>query len=119
MGENKETPVFLAPDEQRRTTFDLMKRLLGTVDEWGKAQGRRDLNQLRNVTVDALLRTIAAICVYKELSSVGVSHKNVNMFLQRIFKEEPVEVDEPELLLALRARKDVLFRNLERVVRSF
>ena len=119
MGEDMEAPALLTPDEQRRTTFDLMKRLLGTVDEWGKAQGRRDLNQLRNVTVDALLRTIAAICVHKELSSVGVSHKNVNIFLQRIFKEEPVEVDEPEMLLALRARKDVLFRNLERVVRLF
>ncbi len=119
MGENKEAPVFLTPDEQRRTTFDLMKRLLGTVDEWGKTQGRRDLNQMRNITVDALMRTIVAICVYKELSSVGVSQKNVNIFLQRIFKEDPIEVDEPEMLLGLRARKDVLFRNLERVVRAF
>jgi hypothetical protein len=119
MEENREAPVSLGPDDRRRMTYDLMRRLLSTVDEWGKAQGRRDLNQMRSITVDALLKTIAAICAYKELSSMRVSHKNVNIFLQRIFKEEPIEADEPEMLLTLRARKDVLFRNLERVVRAF
>jgi len=100
-------------------TFDLMNRLLGTINQWGKAQGRKHVNQMRDITVDALLKTITAICVHKELSSMGVSPMNVNLFLQRIYREEPIEADEPEPLLALRARKDVLLRNLERAVRAF
>jgi hypothetical protein len=112
-------PLFQTPDEQRRMTFDLVNRLLGTVDQWGKTQGGKNLNQMRDITLDALLKTITAICVYKELSSLGVSHKNVNLFLQRMYKEGPVEAEEPEMLLALRARKDVLLRNLERNVRAF
>lgn len=119
MDNDKDVSLFQTRDEQRRMTFDLMNRLLGTVDQWGKTQGRQDLNQMRVITLDALLKTITAICVYKELSSMGVSHKNVNLFLQRMYKEGPVEAEEPEMLLALRARKDVLLRNLERDVRAF
>ncbi len=119
MDNDKEVPLFQTPGEQRRMTFELVKRLLGTIDEWGKAQGRKNLNQMREITMDALLKAITAICVYKELSSMGVNPKNVNLFLQRIYKEEPIEAEEPEMLLALRARKDVLLRNLERDVRAF
>jgi hypothetical protein len=119
MDTGMEAPPLQTPDEQRRMTFDLMNRLLGTVDQWGKAQGRKNLSQMRDITLAALLKTITAICVYKELSSMGVSHKNVNLFLQRMYKEGPVDAEEPEMLLLLRARRDVLLRNLEREVRAF
>ena len=119
MDTDKEVPPFQTRDEQRRMTLDLMNRLLGTVDQWGKAQGRKDLNLMQGITLDAMVKTVTAICVYKELSSMGVSHKNVNLFLQRMYKEGPIEPEEPEMLLALRARKDVLLRNLQRDVRAF
>lgn len=112
-------PLFQTPDEQRRKTLDLMKQLLSTIDQWGKAEGRKNVGQMRAVTVDALLRTITAICVHKELSSMGVSPKNVQRLFQRVYKEDPIEAEEPETLLSLRARKDVLLRNLEKAVHAF
>lgn len=112
-------PLFQTSDEQRRKTLELMKQLLGTIDQWGKTQGRRNVDQMRAVTVEALVRTITAICVHKELSSMGASPKNVQLLFQRVYREEPIEVEEPEALLSLRARKDVLLRNLERAVHAF
>lgn len=114
-----ETPLFQTRDEQRRISLDLTKRLLATIDQWGKTQGQKNAMQMSNVTVDALLNTITAICVYKEMSSMGVSPKDVQSFFGRIYKEEPIEAEEPAMLLALRARKDLLLRNLETSVRAF
>jgi hypothetical protein len=114
-----EVQLFQTPVEERRKTFDLMKQILATIDQWGKAQGRKNVGQMRSVTVGALLKATTAICVHKELSTTGVSPKNVQPFFQRVYREEPIEAEEPEMLLALRARKDVLFRNLEKAVRAF
>jgi len=114
-----EAPLFQTADERRRKTFDLMKHLLATIDQWGKAQGRKNVDQMRALTLDALLKTATAMCVHKELSSLGVPPKNVQPLFQRIYKQEPIEPEEPEALLALRARKDVLLRNLEKAVRAF
>ncbi|HWU38065.1 MAG TPA: hypothetical protein VN203_10500 [Candidatus Acidoferrum sp.] len=117
--DNTGIPLFQNPEEQRQKTFDLMKQLLATIDQWGKTQGRRNVDQMRTVTVDALTRTISVICVHKELSSMAVSPKNVQTLFQRVYKEGPIEAGEPEALLSLRARKDVLLRNLDRAVQAF
>ncbi len=114
-----EIPLFQTREEQRRIGLDLTKRLLGTIDQWGKAQGQKNAMQMRQVTIDALLTTITAICVYREMSSMGVSPKDVQSLFRRVYKEGPIETEEPATLLALRARKDVLLRNLETSVRAF
>ena len=118
MGDS-DMPLFQTRDEQRRISLDLTKRLLATIDQWGKTQGQKNARQMSDVTVDALLTAITAICVYREMSSMGVSPKDVPSFFRRIFKEGPIEAEEPAMLLALRARKDVLLRNLETSVRAF
>ena len=119
MEDEEEVPLFHPLYERRGLTLDLMKRLLGTINQWGEAQGRKNVKQMREITVEALLKTITAICVHKELSSMRVSAPTVNLFLGRIYREGPIEPEEPEMVVALRARKDVLFRNLERAVRAF
>ena len=112
-------PLFQTREEQQQKTLDLTKQLLATIDQWGKTQGRKNVDQMRMVTLDALSRTISVICVHKELSSMAVSPKNVQMLFQRVYREEPIEAGEPGALLSLRARKDVLLRNLERAVQAF
>jgi hypothetical protein len=114
-----ETPLFQTRDEQRRISLDLTRRLLATIDQWGKIQGQKSAMQMSSVTVDALLNSVTAICVFREMSSTGVSPKDVQSFFRRIYKDGPVETDEPAMLLSLRARKDVLLRNLETSVRAF
>jgi hypothetical protein len=117
--ENMEAPLFRTSDEQRRMTNDLMNRLLAAIDQWGKAHSGKNVSQMRDMTMDAMLKTITVICVHKELRSMGVNSKNVQAFFQRIYREEPIEPEEPEMLLALRVRKDVLLRNLEKAVHAF
>ena len=112
-------PLFQTPDEQRRLTYDLMHRILGALDQWGKAHSGKNVSQMRDMTMEALLKSITVICVHKELLSMGVDSKNVQAFFQRIYKEEPIAPEEPEMLLALRVRKDVLLRNLEKAVHAF
>ncbi len=113
-----EIPLFQTPDEQRRMSLDLTRRLLATIEGWGKSQGRKSVQQMREITVDALLRSVTMICLYRELVAMGTRHEELQAMFQKINREGPVE-EEGEALLALRARKDVLFRNLERAVRAF
>lgn len=106
------------PDELQETRLDLMKRLMATIQEWGKAHSQKDVKQLGDVTLDALVRTIVTICLYRELSPEG-NPKYVQEFLQRVNRDGPIEDDDDELVVAVRARKDVLLRNLKREVRAF
>lgn len=114
-----EIPLFQTRDEERRISLDLTKKLLATINEWGRTQGQKDARQMSSVTVDALLNALTAICVYKEMSSMGVRPQDVQSFFRRIYKEGPIEAEEPAMLLALRARKDLLLRNLQTSVRAF
>ncbi len=111
--------LFQTPDEQRRLTYDLMNRILGAIDQWGKTHSGKNMDQMRDITMDALLKSITVLCVHKELRSMGVDSKNLQAFFQRIYKEEPIAPEEPEMLLGLRVRKDVLLENLERAVHAF
>ncbi len=112
------TPLFQPADEGRRLSLDLMKRLLATIEEWGKVQGRKDVAQMREVTLEALLKTVTAICVYRELATAGGQPEEVRANFQRVSKEGPI-AEEDEALLPLRARRDVLLRSLEQAVRAF
>ncbi len=112
-------PLFQTPDERRRLTYDLMNRILGAIDQWGKMHSGKNMDQMRDITMDALLKSITVLCVHKELRSMRVDAKNLQAFFQRIYKEEPIAPEEPETLLALRVRKDVLLENLERAVHAF
>ena len=112
--------LFETSGEKQRLSFDLMKRLLATIDQWGKAQGRKSAEQMSEVAMDALLQTITAICVHRELSAMGESPANAQAFFRRIYKGEgPIKAEESESLLTLQARKDVLFDNLVRAIHAF
>jgi hypothetical protein len=112
-------PLFQTPDEQRRIGLDLTRRLLATIEGWGKSQDRKSVQQMREVTLDALLRTVTMICVYRELSGLGTRPEELQATFQRVNKEGPIEAEESDSVLALRARRDVLLRNMERAVRAF
>ena len=116
---NMEARLPQPPDELQWTRLDLMKRLLATIQEWGKAHSQKGVKQMGDVTVDALLSTIVTICLYRELSSSGGYPQNVQKFLERVNKDGPIEDDDDELVVAVRARKDLLLRNLKREVRAF
>ncbi len=58
-------PLFQTPDEQRRMTFDLMNRILGAIDQWGKTHSGKNIDQMRDITMDALLKSITVLCVHK------------------------------------------------------
>ncbi len=112
-------PLFRAPDEQRRLELDLMKRLLATIEKWGNALGQKDAKQMHEFTVNALLRTVAALCVYTELSSSKMSPESVQAFFRKINREGPIAEEEEGPLLAMRARRDLLLEKLEKTVRAF
>ena len=115
-----DTSLFQTPGEKQRLSFDLMKRLLATIDQWGKAQGRKSAEQMSEVAMDALLQTVTAICVHRELSAMGESPASAQAFFRRIYKGEgPIKVEESETLLTLQARKNVLFDNLVRAIHAF
>jgi hypothetical protein len=117
---NPDTPLFQTPDEKQRLSFDLMKRLLSTIDQWGKAQGRKSAEQMSEVAMDALLQTVTAICVHREISAMGESPASAQAFFRRIYKGEGrIKPEESESLLTLQARKDVLFDNLVRAIHAF
>ena len=113
-----EIPLSQKSEDHRRMSLDLRKRLLATIEAWGNAQGQKDVKQMHDITMDALLRTIVAICVYTELSSSGIGAESLQAAFRKVHRESPVE-DGEEPLIPLRARKDVLFRNLEKTVRAF
>ncbi len=114
-----DVPLYQTSDEQRRIGLDLTRRLLATIEGWGKSQGRKSVKQMREITLDALLRTVTMICVYQELSGMGTRPEDLQAIFQRVNKEGPIEEEDGGSVLALRARREVLFRNLERTVRAF
>ncbi len=113
-----DSQFFQMADEERPISLDLMKRLLAAIEEWGKTHAQKNVARMREITLDGLLKTVTAICVYRELAAAGGRAEEVRAIFHRVNKEGPIaEEDEP--LLPLRARRDVLLRNLEQAVRTF
>lgn len=115
---NMEARLPETPDELQGARLDLMNRLLVTIQEWGKAHSQKGVKQLGDVILDALVRSIVTICLYRELFPEG-SRQDVQKFLQRVNKDGPIEDDDDELVVAARARRDLLLRNLKREVGAF
>jgi hypothetical protein len=112
-------PLCQGPDEQR-LSFDLLRRLLATIDQWGNAQPGKGSAQLDRVVMDGLLQTVTAICISRELSGLGITPEETQAFFRRIYKGEGlVKAEDSEGLLRLQARKDVLFAALKRAVSIF
>jgi hypothetical protein len=108
----------MAAPRDPRISADLTRRLMQTIQEWGKTQGGQSPGQLGEATVEALLKTITGIRLYGELSSSGLSLEKLPELFRKLNSERPIE-EEDALLLRLRARRDILLRNLERAVRAF
>ncbi len=106
-------------DEQRRS-FELLRKLLATMDQWGKAQAGKTREQLDRMVMAGLLDSVTAICISRELAALNVAPAEVQAFLRRLYKEEgPVRPEESDTLLRLQARKDVLLTALQRAVADF
>ncbi len=107
------------PDEQQ-LSFDLLRKLLGTVDQWGKAQTGRDSAQIDRVVMEGLLQAVTAICVSRELSHLGLPAEETQAFFRRMYKGEGlVRAEETDELLRLQARKEVLLATLKRAISGF
>ena len=111
----------LLSSDAQRLSFELLRKLLTTLDQWGKAQGGvRGGENLDRVVMDGLLQTVTAICLSRELSTMGVTSADTQAFFRRIYRGEGlVKPEESETLLRLQARKDVLFTALKRAVSAF
>ncbi len=112
-------PLFQGPDEQR-LSFDLLRKLLAAIDQWGKAQGGRSADALDRVVMEGLLQTVSAICVSRELSKLGMTPTDTQAFFRHLYKGEGlVRAEDSEPLLQLQARKEVLLGALRRAVSLF
>jgi len=112
-------PMLQTADEQRRS-FELLRKVLATIDQWGKAQSGKSREQLDRMVMDGLLESVTAICISRELTALNIPHAEVQAFLRRIYKSEgPVKPEDTDTLLRLQARKDILLSALKRAVSVF
>jgi hypothetical protein len=102
---------------QSRASAELRQRLMHTIEEWGKTQ--RGMDQLAGVTVDALLKMTAMICVYRDMAASGLHAEKIQEYLRALNREAPLSADAEDAYLAWQARKEVLLQDLLRSVRPY
>jgi hypothetical protein len=105
--------------EDHGPASDLPQRLVRTIEDWGRAAKGHDPGQLTDLAVDALLKTTAMICLYRELSRSGLSPETVQVCYRTLLKEEPVSADSEDVVLQWRARKELFLRDLRRCLRNW
>jgi hypothetical protein len=105
--------------EDHASGSDLPQRLVRTIEDWGKTVKGQDPGQLTDLAVDALLKTTAMICLYRELSRAGLSPEVVQACYRTLLKEEPVAAETDDLVLKWRARRDLFLRDLRKSLKNW
>jgi hypothetical protein len=90
-----------------------------TIEDWGKTQKGPDLRELTEITVEALLKTVTLIAVYRQMAAAGLPPQKAQEYLRGLNREAPVSADADDPLLAWQARKEVLLRDLQRSIRGY
>jgi hypothetical protein len=98
--------------EEHAPGSDLPQRLVRTIEEWGKTVRDREPGQLAELALDALLKTTAMLCLYRELSRSGLSPEVVQACYRALLRNEPIGAETDDLVLKWRARKELLLREL-------